>query len=242
MPRKFIPRVPCVCEVCGRAFEATQNDVRRGRGRRCSRACGLTKRHIPNRTCKHCGRAFFAGTSVVAYGGGVYCSNACRHRGRPPEPLWSRIWRRVDYGGPGCWEWTGQRSKDGYALISVPVNGGKYNNRHVTRVLWRLIHGEEPDICCHRCDNPPCVRPSHIFNGTQQENVADAWAKGRVIPHAAGTKGERVYGAKLTEAAVRAIRQRSAAGETDSALGRAYGVTSQTVHAVCTGKRWKHVT
>lgn len=178
MPRKFIPRVPCVCEVCGKAFEVTQADARRGRGRRCSASCGHTKRHIPNRTCKRCGRAFYKNAYAIAHGGGLYCSNACQTRSRPVEPLWSRVWRRIDYGGPGCWEWTGGKDRKGYGLLSVEHEGQR-RPRTVPRLVWFLVHGDWPIFCCHRCDNPACARPSHLFNGTPADNNRDMWSKGR---------------------------------------------------------------
>lgn len=79
--------------------------------------------------------------------------------------------------GPGCWEWTGSRNTAGYGVIS-----SKGRKRMAHRVSYEIANGPIPDgmLVCHRCDNPKCVRPDHLFLGTSRDNAQDAASKGRV--------------------------------------------------------------
>ena len=92
----------------------------------------------------------------------------------PRRSLAERFWPRVRKGD-GCWEWQGHRSSHGYGKIGC---GGKDIGTH--RVAWELAHGPIPAgmHVCHRCDNPPCVRPDHLFLGTHSDNMRDLAEKG----------------------------------------------------------------
>lgn len=88
-----------------------------------------------------------------------------------------RFWDRVLIGD-GCWPFTTRLNRQGY---------GRYGNALAHRVAWELWTGETlrpyPDeVVCHRCDNPSCVRPDHLFVGTQADNIRDAQRKGRLSP------------------------------------------------------------
>lgn len=148
------------------------------------------------------------------------------------------FWNRVDIGDEDeCWEWQAKsRSAAGYGMVRTPKGVTT-----ASRVAYELSIGSIPDAhyVCHRCDNPPCVNPAHLFAGTSQENALDMWAKGRARtdPH----HGEAHKLAKLTDEAVRQIRAR-AGSVSQRALAAEFQVSQRTIWKVIKGHGWVHVT
>lgn len=104
-----------------------------------------------------------------------FCSTACSNQRRLAH--WQeRFWERVKKGD-GCWLWDTARDKDGYGRFPIGASGE--NKAH--RVSWRIHHGEVPEGLCvlHKCDNPPCVNPKHLFLGTLKDNAVDCASKER---------------------------------------------------------------
>lgn len=151
--------------------------------------------------------------------------------GRPtnrPEDLW----KRVQIGGPDeCWPWLGARRRKGYGHITVNRRG------FIThRLAYQLANGVDPGELCvlHKCDNPPCCNPAHLFLGTHGDNNRDCAAKRR------NAHGERHRAAKLTVENVLAIRQRRAAGEEGKTLAAEFGVTPALISAIHLRRIWRH--
>lgn len=137
---------------------------------------------------------------------------------------------RVAIAPSGCLEWKAGKSS-GYGRFR---NGGRMMFAH--RVSYELHHGAIPDglHVLHRCDNPACVNPSHLFLGTHAENMADKSSKERQA------RGERNGIAKLSAADVLAIR--ASGGITQRSLAREYGVSQAQIWRLLVGKQWTHLT
>lgn len=107
-----------------------------------------------------------------------------------------RFWGRVNRGD-GCWEFRGGRTKKGYALF-----GHSARRVYAHRFSYELSTGSpipEGMLVCHKCDNPPCVRPDHLFVGTAGDNARDAVAKGRMhIPRPPARKTHCKRGHEFT--------------------------------------------
>lgn len=151
------------------------------------------------------------------------------------ELVEQRFWARVRKSN-GCWEWTGHRHYKGYGVFKAPSS--KLLKAH--RFSWELERGPIPDGLCvlHCCDNPPCVRPDHLWLGTNAENMADMVAKGRSQRRC----GSSVAGSKLTVLRVQSIRAAAAAGGlTYKEIGQKFGVGPACVWQVVRRVTWKHV-
>jgi len=129
-----------------------------------------------------------------------------------------------------CWNWTGYIQPNGYGEVSVH---SKQMGAH--RLSWIIHYGKIPDsFCvCHKCDNPSCVNPNHLFIGTYKDNVHDMMNKNRY----SCARGEKVGGAKLTESQVREIRTRHNCSA--NKLAKEYGVCKSNIGAIRNYKSWR---
>lgn len=124
--------------------------------------------------CEVCGS-----TAPRPRGVARFCSFACRSKARR-LPVAARFWRNVARGANEvCWPWTGF-ARRGYGWFYDRL-GTKKVYRRAHRVAWELVHGDVPagGVVCHRCDNPLCCNPMHLFVGSHADNVADKMSKGR---------------------------------------------------------------
>ena len=135
-----------------------------------------------------------------------------------------------------CWNWTGSiRNKGGYGSY-------KWNRQDwlAHRLIWHLFVEPltDPEIkLLHKCDNVLCVRPLHLFTGTQLDNIQDMVNKGR----ARSNKGSASGMAKLTEEKVDEIYKLSELGLTQTKIGTNFGVSHATIGRILRGNTWKHV-
>jgi hypothetical protein len=163
-----------------------------------------------------------------------------RRANQPPAarpPLADRLWRRVvcSIESDGCWVWTGATTKKGYGVIGT---GGQYGPNTLTHVLsYILAYGAVPEgkHVLHHCDNPPCLRPSHLWPGTKAENNRDAAQKGRTA------RGERHPHAKLTPDKVVEIRRLREAGVSYARIRAQFGVAVSTIQKIAAREVWAWV-
>jgi predicted transcriptional regulator len=166
---------------------------------------------------------------------------------RSPE---ERFWEKVDRTTTpdGCWPWLAGKSA-GYGSFRITEKLAVV----ASRFSWELINGPIPEglFVCHRCDNPPCVNPAHLFLGDHKANANDMVSKGRGIlpgqswfemhPEAV-PRGARNGQSKLTEDNVMEIRRRYAEDNVSmSKIGKEMGVSQSLVSSIVRGEKWAHI-
>lgn len=143
--------------------------------------------------------------------------------------LWSNV---IILGLDECWEWRKSKDKWGYGLLN------NYGVRKVHRVSFELTHGVIPEDMqvLHKCDNPSCCNPTHLFLGTNYDNVQDKVKKNRQ------TRGELVHTAKLNPEQVVEIRRLYATEEyTMRALAKKFNIDCSVINGIVHYKYWKSV-
>ena len=152
-----------------------------------------------------------------------------------------RFWAKVDKT-KDCWEWTASKDGKGYGHFGVK---GKMVVSH--RVSWMLANGDIPENGCilHKCDNPLCVRPDHLFLGSQQDNMLDMSQKGRRSKgqkHSETQRGENNGRSKITESDVLDARAKYlAGGYTQQDLAKAYGMSQVNMGRVLNRVTRRHL-
>ena len=151
-----------------------------------------------------------------------------------------RFWARVDRSGGDdvCWTWLAVRNYFGYGRF-----WHKAKDQPAHRVAYQIAVGEIPGGMCvlHRCDNPSCVNPQHLFIGTRADNALDMWAKnrGRGGSRPGSRVGELNPNAKLNWDLVRELRHvHRESGSGCRKLARLFGVSRTNIHHIITGRAW----
>lgn len=134
----------------------------------------------------------------------------------------------------GCTIWTKARNEHNYGTLRV-VKSTTLAHRYA----WTLANGPIPEGACvlHRCDNPPCCNPDHLFLGTQLENIVDRESKNRGGDHRGVLHGK----ARLTEAQVLEIRALKASGIRTFHIADRFGIDRTHCHAIIKRKIWRHL-
>lgn len=141
------------------------------------------------------------------------------------DSMVKRFWRFVKKSA-GCWTWLGYVDRDGYGTLGARLFG-KQSVWRAPRLAWLIHHGEMPSLhVLHKCDNPSCVRPGHLFIGDNTDNVRDAWKKGRNHFQVNGNPSQ-----KLTDIQVWHVR-RLALALPQSALGRLVRISPAQVSRI----------
>lgn len=145
-----------------------------------------------------------------------------------------RFYRYVDLGTKDvCWNWKASTVGLGYGRMYL-----KRGDFRVHRVSFYIHNGViRDDLCvCHTCDNPLCVNPHHLWQGTYAENMTDRDEKGRT------RRGERHDRSKLTADDVRDIRATYATGKvTQVKLADRFGVNNRCISSIVNRLTWKHI-
>lgn len=151
-----------------------------------------------------------------------------------PDVVRARFWAKVQKT-PTCWIWTAHRDYKGYGQFRSKHIGGFW---FAHRLSWIINHGEIMDDSwvLHKCDNPACVNPDHLYLGTSDDNIADMIIRGRVAT------GERHSQAKLSNEKVLEIRRLFGSGITNYVrLGEMFGVSRSTIGDVVNRQTWTRI-
>lgn len=152
-----------------------------------------------------------------------HCNNAKGKYQNTLEDFWGKVSKNIE---TSCWEWTGKLNNQGYGTFQF-----RGKRRLVHRISYRIKYGKFPKdlFVCHRCDNPKCVNPDHLFLGTAKDNMNDAAVKGRAA---------RKYTADVVMKAVKLVRSGLNRKETAKIVGMSHALVVQIMN----GWVWGHVT
>ena len=200
---------------------------------------------LPDKICPNCSKSFNRdlNKSIGDFRKRKFCSFKCATNYNSGEnhvrykSIKDKIESNVVKSENGCWNWIGtKRGKSGGVYYGGTNIGRKSVLAH--RASYEFYVGEIPSgmLVCHKCDNPQCVNPEHLFLGTHSDNAMDMSLKNR------GTNGEKNKNSKLTDNKVMEIRF---AGKLRNMrqkdIAYVFGVSEKAVHKIINNKTWKHL-
>jgi hypothetical protein len=159
--------------------------------------------------------------------------------GRIGELRIMRFWSKVDMRGPDeCWEWAAGRNPNSYGKFKV----ASYEIVTASRFALICTKRAEPDgmHVLHRCDNPPCCNPAHLYFGTVQQNIADKLERGRA--RSGDQSGANNGAAKLSDAQLELIVTRIRQGWNNKQIAADLPVTHSMVSLIRLGRMWRRQT
>lgn len=137
---------------------------------------------------------------------------------------------KVEVHWTGCWNWTAALGSKGYAHF---WDGQR--DMYGSRFAWILFKGPIPadtPFVLHKCDNPKCVKPDHLFLGTQKDNLKDCCAKGRIA------RGERAGGARLKRSDIDRLIALRMTGVMLHDIAATFKISKTHVEKILAGKKW----
>jgi hypothetical protein len=157
--------------------------------------------------------------------------------------FWSKVIKQ-----DGCWSFQSAKDRDGYHRFAFKIEGSnKYIHRGAHRVMLMINGHKIPPgyVVCHKCDNPSCVNPEHLFIGTPADNNLDKLLKGRAV----APKGERQANASITDDIARKIKAEAVVGwrvgynngSNILEVALKYGVKRELVRRIARGELYKHI-
>jgi len=162
-----------------------------------------------------------------------FCSKSCRDEYRKTHIL-ERFLSKIDAKDEnGCMLWTASKDKNGYGYFRVSTKRKEFAHRY----SWEETSGKISDnlFVLHKCDNPSCVNPEHLFLGNHQDNMDDMSKKHRAV------HGNKHHKTKLTEQEVREIRVLYQNNNSQRSLAAKFNVTKNAIKCIVNNKTWKHV-
>lgn len=183
------------------------------------------------KNCVHCGEVFYRDKRCTKkhWASAKFCSRSCsaKHGAKNSHKTWGtieeRFWAKVEkLGDDDCWNWTGSSRPAGYGVISK--NGKQTSATHVSLEINGTVIPSGLWVL-HKCDNPRCVNPKHLYVGTPKQNSKDAVLRNR-------------FNRKLTPEQALEIKKSS---KEAVVLAREYGVSDGLIYAIRNGRKWANV-
>lgn len=247
------------CAHCHVQFKVSASRMRDRNIAFCSQECRVAAR-TTIRTCLTCGKEFRPRPIHVTKGFGHYCSKACAYS--KPVNLKEKILRdHVTDPSTGCW--TSKEAPQKYKTFTV--HGQHFAAHRLSAHYFLGMPLDSPLFVCHRCDNPQCFNPDHLFVGTPADNSHDMVAKRRnqkgddhffrrhpeLMPRGDDhfsrrhpelmSRGEAHGSSKLTESDVQKIRSLLSSGVRQRTIAAKFNVSQHAIWSINTGATWKHV-
>jgi predicted XRE-type DNA-binding protein len=200
---------------------------------------------LPDKICLNCKTVFGrdSNKSIGDFRKRKFCSHKCStdYYSGEKHVRYKSIKEKIETGikisDSGCWEWVGTRRGTSAGVYYGGTNIGR-KSVLAHRASYELYKGKIPDglLVCHKCDNPRCVNPDHLFLGTHADNSKDMSEKHR------GVNGEKSINAKLTSNKVMEIRFAAKRGNMMiKEIAYVFGVSYKTVSKIANNKSWRHL-